>query len=775
MSDDLNGLVIKYASLFKGRDDVWGSVEGKSNKEPITIENYRAHLQGKKSLGVYPLLDNGEINFFAVDLDEKSFEKAVLIRNELLERDIKTYISESKGKGYHIYGFGDKLVAKDVRYVLIGLLDKLGIYAEVFPKQDKLDEVIKYGNYINLPCFGDARQWHTADQQKIPLKVALDAITKNTADQITKAKDTVPVPAPIMIPVKPSKQEKKKNKNPDSPPCIIKILQGVGSGMRDEAAFALARHFLDQGDIPEEALARIMVWDAKNHPPLADMRILQTKVQSAEHGYAFGCNSITSGLLSGFCVGESHCTWKINVVAEKKKQGLIIETSLLEEDGVLYEQVVRNPTNPAKVECLFMAYNLKTGVVTEEKEVQVGEVTYLPIYGGEIKDELVRFPTGIEEYGTTEELVQEIVDHVNHLADYSPMFVEWTAWYVLMTWLYDRMPSVVYLRFLGDYGTGKSRALDVLGNISYKRTKCTGAITPAPIFRLLEKYKGSLIIDENDMERSDEATILVKILNSGIERGSPIVRCVKDDPNIMQTFAVFGPKLFGTRKRFDDMALESRCLTTIMAETSRDLPAFYDSKETRETVDHLRNKLLLFRFRHLMNMPKVMSEKVDIDLGEGISGRLRQVCLPFATIFADNPETLDKFRRFLKGYQAELRGETADSFQGRIVSALFKTAKIMGKHTTTCAAIAKTAKDENNIDISSIKVSKILKSMSIVIGSPKRVSGHSFRFIQWDDSLMQKIYSRYQSGEPEALDLLGLETYHVEEDNQILAYDSIED
>ena len=59
-----------FMGLFSGRKDVYGSVEGKSNKEPVTEELYRQHLEGKKSLGVYPLLDDATCNFFAVDIDK---------------------------------------------------------------------------------------------------------------------------------------------------------------------------------------------------------------------------------------------------------------------------------------------------------------------------------------------------------------------------------------------------------------------------------------------------------------------------------------------------------------------------------------------------------------------------------------------------------------------------------------------------------------------------------------------------------------------------------
>jgi len=150
-----------FASLFKGRLDVWGSVEGKSNKEAVTTEHYRAHLEGKKSLGIYPLLDDGTCPFAAIDLDEKDFDKAVAIRTKLVDQMVPAYIAESKGKGYHIYVFAvDAFITKDIRRVLQDTLDSLKIKAEVFPKQDKLDERTPYGNYINLPCFGATRQFN---------------------------------------------------------------------------------------------------------------------------------------------------------------------------------------------------------------------------------------------------------------------------------------------------------------------------------------------------------------------------------------------------------------------------------------------------------------------------------------------------------------------------------------------------------------------------------------------------------------------------------------
>jgi hypothetical protein len=534
--------------------------------------------------------------------------------------------------------------------------------------------------------------------------------------------------------------------------------------------------------LPEEVLSRLLIWDARNQPPIGDMRILQDKVESAEKGYAFGCMSITGGLLSGFCPGKTNCEWLKREVERKTKAGLIKTTSLYEDEDLIYEEVVKNPTG-TKPDSKFLCCDLKKGTITETKEIQAGEITLIPIFDKAIVDGLVIMPSGVEEYGTTEKLMKEIETYIHRYADFSPEFQEWTSWWVLMTWVYDRLPSVSYLRFLGDWGTGKSRALETVGSICYKRTKITGAVTPAAIYRVLDQYRGTLIIDENDMDNKSEiAGVLTKILNSGIERGSPIIRCNKEGEADfgIQTFNVFGPKIFATRSHFDDMALESRCLTTKMQETSRpinsraedSIPFTTYSKECIARQEHLRNKLLMFRFRHLAHVPKIMGEDdcLDIDLGK-ISGRLKQVTLPFSTIFRENPETMDKFKRFLERYQKEIYGETADSYAGRIAAAMFRAALALGKDKITCTDVAREAREEGvtgrgGIDVSPNVISTNLRGMGIETKSPIYVDvvedGHtksrSKRFIKWDSDLMQKVYTRYQGGlDNAALKELGLQ------------------
>jgi hypothetical protein len=602
-------LVKQFAELYRGRIDAWGGIEGKSNKQPVTEANYRAHLDAKTSLGVYLLLDNGTCHFAAIDIDEKVFEKALAIKSELKKLGISAYISASRSKGYHVSMYAEtKFLAKDIRRVLTKVLTDLKIKAEIFPKQDKLDKTIPFGNYINLPCFGFERPYLTDGKKEVPLAQALSLIKRVPESVIAAAVKALPPDQTAPAPTGPPKT--KRGPKPKHPPCINMILVGVQQGARDEAAFALARHYLDMGYTDDEVLALMREWDKKNKPPFNDERELETKLRSAQKGYAFGCNSIQKGILSPTCVGEDHCVWLQENIKEKKKRGLLKDTTFLETPDFLYEEAAKG------TECLFLSYNKKTGEVSKTNSVEQGDVTWVPVMDQTITEGAVLLPNGITEYGDTLKLVADIRVHIRRYVDMPASKEEFAAWYVLMTWVADRLRTVGYYRFQGDTGTGKSRALDVVGRLCYKPMVLSGSITPAPIYRLIRRFRGTLVLDEADFSDSSERGEVVTILNCGFEKGRPIVRCSKDDPNTLEILPCFGPKVFATRYSFDDAALEARCITADMEETERDdILSILDDTFFGEEMA-LRNKLLLWRFHHYLKVEYNAIRDIDLNLTE---------------------------------------------------------------------------------------------------------------------------------------------------------------
>src|SRR5262249_48376723 len=152
--------------------------------------------------------------------------------------------------------------------------------------------------------------------------------------------------------------------------------------------------------------------------------------------------------------------------------------------------------------------------------------------------------------------------HVQHYVSLSASFLQIAATYVLLTWVYDAFNELPYLRFRGDYGSGKSRALTVFGSIAYKGFFASGASTVSPIFHTLDTFAGTLVLDEADFRFTDEKAELVKILNNGNARGFPVLRSQLRASKEFEprAYSVYGPKIIAMRGSYADRALESRFL-----------------------------------------------------------------------------------------------------------------------------------------------------------------------------------------------------------------------
>ena len=164
--------------------------------KPITDDDYRLHLHGKKSIGIQPCDDNGYARFGAIDIDPKIYK----------DLDVKFYLDtiqkyslpiipiKSKSNGLHLYVFTKELVqAKEIRDFLeqVLFLFKLPITTEIFPKQTKLginpdgDKV--NGNFINLPYFNKSeRVALDPSGQEMSLDLFLNCVelNKQTSQQL---------------------------------------------------------------------------------------------------------------------------------------------------------------------------------------------------------------------------------------------------------------------------------------------------------------------------------------------------------------------------------------------------------------------------------------------------------------------------------------------------------------------------------------------------------------------------------------------------------------
>ncbi|MBM3301216.1 MAG: DUF3854 domain-containing protein, partial [Deltaproteobacteria bacterium] len=332
-------------------------------------------------------------------------------------------------------------------------------------------------------------------------------------------------------------------------------------------------------------------------------------------------------------------------------------------DGTVGEMVVSSDDERS-----FMI--VANGLVRKAYQYETPKVTYLPT-NDLLVGEVVHFASTAVPYDSQGLLFQDIRSFVHRYLELQPDFEEITSLYVLLTWVYEFAPSIPYLRVIGDWGTGKTRFLQVAGAICFRPIFASGATTPAPIFRILEQFRGTLVLDEADFRDSASWSEMVKLLNNGYRPGMPVLRADKENGKwYPRSYQVFGPKLISTRFPFKDEALESRCLTSEMLPLTRDdiprvLPPSFDNE-----VNDLRAKLLTFR---LANLTRLKGKTFGNELLEpNLQPRLQEILIPLKAMLNGDHSMVEALAGFVHRLQDSLYSRRQESNNGKVLAAIIE-------------------------------------------------------------------------------------------------------
>jgi hypothetical protein len=327
------------------------------------------------------------------------------------------------------------------------------------------------------------------------------------------------------------------------------------------------------------------------------------------------------------------------------------------------------------VECIQDEDGTTRFAICADREVRLddhwedGGIRYVPIKSTHnlLKHKAIKLSGPPIAYGSPAELLAEIEAYASRYVSLSDTFAKVAAAYVLLTWVHDAFNELPYLRFRGDYGSGKTRALIVFGSICYKGFFASGASTVSPIFHTLDAFKGTLIFDEADFRFTDEKAELVKILNNGNVKGFSVLRTQVTASKEFEprAFSVFGPKIVGMRGAYDDKALESRFLTAEMSgqRLGAEIPISLPAEQEREARE-LRSKLLMYRFC-ARNQTAVDPSLADPFL----EPRMNQVLLPLLSV-APSPEVQHAIRGYADQVQETALSDRLNSTEGQLLSVI---------------------------------------------------------------------------------------------------------
>ena len=364
------------------------------------------------------------------------------------------------------------------------------------------------------------------------------------------------------------------------------------------------------------------------------------------------------------------------------------------------------------------------------RSYSVNSIEYFPL-------EKLPWPrvTGYENFNI-EELYQEIrAFFVEHLDVTNELFYDVYACYVLASWRIEDFKVIPYLFFLGPLSSGKTRALECFSYLCY-RSILSASISAASIFRVLEAWHPTLLLDETEIYNRESMIEVLALLNSGYRKGQYAIRIEREKEGCPQIgmFDTFGFKVLAGTKELA-ATLQSRCIITAMSRAVKPVNLFIDE----EKAQSLRNQLLQYRFKNLGKTENFNLAEFAKNNSFYRNSRVIEIFISLIQV-APNEEIKKKLKDCMKQITKSRLDEEQASIEATIFFTILRCKPENGKIST-----------QNIVDIYNLDLTEKEKVTSRFIGRKVaalgfekcRVGSKGQAGFYWNEQLIERLNSRY--------------------------------
>ena len=400
---------------------------------------------------------------------------------------------------------------------------------------------------------------------------------------------------------------------------------------------------------------------------------------------------------------------------KKSEDGEVVEYTL---GGFIKGWLINYIFDPDDGQAM-LAWRDPTGKIDSGRSVTIDGKKYGPMPPNQtITSGAVLFASKLGSQKSTGELAKMIESYINRVYLLpNKLFAKIMSYYVLLTWVYDSFPAIPYLRVTGEPGSGKSELMLRIALLCYQRFVAGGSSSTASLFRMVDKYKGTVFMDEMDLQKSDASADVVKFLVQGaMKDGAPIIRCeevtVDGEKSIQEViFPVYCPKLLAMQGDFFDKAVASRCITfPIQPKETYELvdagiPLSINAQMRAEAAS-MRNLLLRWRLETWKAGREINPAYYNLN----ITARLNQVTVAIQMLAEDDPELQKEISAFMDEYHRFLVQDKNMTIEARIIEAMWQIYKNPFDPTTHKSMIERDADGRERI-----KVGLITKKANVII------------------------------------------------------------
>lgn len=422
------------------------------------------------------------------------------------------------------------------------------------------------------------------------------------------------------------------------------------------------RHALEEKGLPADESETLRFIVQKSVKTVADLRKAKSIIM--KHSNLFTASD-----------NDKIRNSKLKMNATNKDKGSsdeeIFKTTHRFEDGRIAEEIFIPDKGPA-----FLLYTPEPESWENKNELCENGLTIKPRPVDGKLIEALTLPDGVEEYGSTSELIAEI-------EKFSELYDPTSEGPIMKVWLRIALVSHVsreiftgniekfasILRVTGTSESGKRRALTVMRMLVYRGMFFLKTTKVPTLFRAIEPWHGTLILDEADLANDSDSSEFIEYLNARAT-GTVIPRYSSNKDKV-ELWVDFGNTIVATRKAYNDDGVNSRTIAMKAEQTVKDIDLI-PTPEWIEKGRQIQRKLLLWRLRHLakiydgtIKLPSKITMK-DIQ-----SFRVKEAFLILSALNKEESSLLDDISEIAKEIDNRLVEERSSSPTGLILSAVY--------------------------------------------------------------------------------------------------------
>ncbi len=454
-------------------------------------------------------------------------------------------------------------------------------------------------------------------------------------------------------------------------PLVVQILDDWTPGTRHNLALGFAKLLRFKAGFAEERVEGVI----RRLCAATGDEDVQDRVRAVRDTLAKGPEETAAVEYLGEALYESLVAHVVKAPTKKgktKEEGTLYETFLRLRDGRIAEEIL-TPEGP-----LFAVYDPEKDSVAMVPELKVEGVTVRPLPLEEKLSFALTLPDGVEEYGTTAQLLQEmeafgleVFDPVHERAIFRMCvrggLVSWILG-PIFEWSMEKYASAYPTT--GPSESGKGRYLTVCRFLFYRALFFLKTTRVPSLFRAVDPWQATLILDEADVRNSMETAEFVQFLNARAV-GSVIPR-FSTELGMNQYFLSFGNTVLALRKPFNDDGFNSRAVPLRAEATSKNEVPLVPPPDWLKRGRALLRKLLLWRFRHLTRIYRgELRLPTRLDLDGVQSFRVREAFLVLKALAEEEPSLIEDMASIAKELDQRLVAERASSAEGLILNVVY--------------------------------------------------------------------------------------------------------